>query len=152
MELVKCAIPPPPPQSPPLLIRCPRTSQANAGLNMQRPEVQNNFHYSSWKSWKVKAVQIPSKRLKHIYAKQNFPVTQPCFYFYNFLFPGFTTIRTCFYLHQSPVTHKFTQTKSFLEGTVQHQTSHPHVYRCIWLKFQNLKTRKSPQFMCWARW
>lgn len=46
------------------------------------------FHYL-WllnKARRVKAVQIPSKRLKSIFVKQNFPVTRSCFYFYNFLF------------------------------------------------------------------
>lgn len=87
MGLVKCVKPSPPPQSPSPAMRCTSISQSNAGLNVQQPEAQNNFHYS-WilqKSWKMKAVHIPSKRVKYIYMKQNFPVTQPCFYFYSFL-------------------------------------------------------------------
>lgn len=101
------------------------------------------------KSWKVKAVQIPSESLKYIYAKQNFPVTQPGFYFHNFLY--FVTKKTCFYLQQLKLTHSITQTKPFLlEERVWHQTSHPHVYRRICLKFQTLATHKRQKFMCWA--
>lgn len=121
---------------------------------MQRPEVWNNFHHS-WllqKSWKVKAVHIPSKRLKYIYAKQNFPVTQPWFYFYHFLFPWLHYHKDLLLLAPAPTDTQLYTNKTFSGRDGSAPNTHPHVYRCIWLKFQNLTTHKSQQFMCWARW
>lgn len=155
MELVKCVTPSPPPQRPLLVMRCTRTSQAKARLNVQWPEVQNNFHYS-WllqKSWKVKAVHIPSKRLKYIYAKQNFPVTQPCFYFYNFLFPWLHYQKCLLLLAPAPTDTQLYTNKTFSgrDGSAPNKSpSRIQMYRTF--KFQNLTTHKSQQLICWARW
>ena len=132
MELVKRVTPSPPPQSPLLVMRCTRTSQANAALNVQRPEVQNDFHYS-WllqKSWKVKAVHIPSKRLKYIYAKQNFPVTQPCSYFYNFLFPWLRYLKDLLLLASAPTDTQLHTNKTFSgrDGSAPNKSP-----SCIWM-------------------
>ena len=132
MILVKCVTSSPPPHSPSLVMRCTHTSLANARLNVQQPELQNNFHYS-WllqKSWKVKAVHTPSKRLKYIYATENFPVTQPWFYFYNFLFPWLHCHKDLLLLAPAPNDLQLYMNKIF-SGRDSSASSHSHVYGCI---------------------